>query len=219
MEQRYEFNKSLNTLTQEIIIMGSLVEKNITRAIDALANQSLEIMEEVIETEKTIDQMELDIEKTCISLLATQQPMAKDLRKIGAALKIITDLERMGDYAENIAKVTKRIGNEELIKPLIDIPHMAQLTQRMVHYALDAYVKEDKEQAYQLGENDDKVDHLHNQVFRELLILMMEKPSTINQATQLLFVSRSLERIADHATNIGERVIFLVSGERVKIND
>ena len=219
MEQRHEFTKSLEALQQEILKMGSLVETNITRAIEALAKQNLEIMEEVLDTEQTIDQMELEIEETCMTLLATQQPMAKDLRIIGAALKIITDLERMADYAEDIAKVVKRIGEEEFIKPLIDIPRMAKLTQEMVYHALDAYVKEDEEQAYRLGKTDDEVDQLHKQVFRELLLLMMENPRTINQATQLLFVSRSLERIADHATNIGERVIYLVSGKRVEIND
>jgi len=219
VKQRHEFTKSLEALQQEILKMGSMVEKNITRAIEALSKQDLEIMEKVLDTEQTIDQMELEIEETCMTLLATQQPMAKDLRKIGAALKIITDLERMADYAEDIAKVVKRIGEEEFIKPLIDIPRMAKLTQEMVYHALDSYIKEDEEQAYRLGKTDDEVDQLHKQVFRELLLLMMENPRTINQATQLLFVCRSLERIADHATNIGERVIYLVSGKRVEIND
>jgi len=219
MMQRKEFTLSLEELQQEILKMGSLVEENITRAIDALAKQDLELMENVIKQEEKIDQMEIEIEETCMKLLATQQPMAKDLRIIGTALKIITDLERMGDYAEDIAKVTKRIKDEKLIKPLVDIPRMARLTQEMVHLALEAYVKQSQEQAYRLGDSDDEVDQLHKQVFRELLLLMMENPRTINQATHLLFVSRSLERIADHTTNIGEKVIYLVTGKRVHIND
>ena len=219
MMQRKEFTLALEELQQEILKMGSLVEENITSAIDALAKQDLELMEKVIKQEEKIDQMEIEVEETCMKLIATQQPMAKDLRIIGTALKIITDLERMGDYAEDIAKVTKRIKDEKLIKPLVDIPRMALITQEMVHLALEAYVKQSQEQAYRLGDSDDEVDQLHKQVFRELLLLMMENPRTINQATQLLFVSRSLERIADHTTNIGEKVIYLVTGKRVQIND
>jgi phosphate transport system protein len=145
--------------------------------------------------------------------------MAKDLRRISAGLKIITDLERMADYAEDIAKVAKKIAHQPLIKPLIDIPRMAHLAQKMVKEALDAYVQENAELAYQMAKDDDQVDSLHNQVFRELLVYMMEDPKTISQATYLLFVSRYLERIADHATNIGEDVIYLVTGERKELND
>jgi phosphate transport system protein len=216
--QRSEFQKALYALQQEILKMGGLVEENIARSIDALAKQDLDLADKVFEVEEAIDRLEMQVEETCLRLIATQQPVAEDLRKISAAFKIITDLERMGDYSVDIAKVTKRIGKEPLIKPLIDLPRMALLAQKMVKNALDAYVSEDQELAASVGQADDEVDSLHNQVFRELLVLMMENPRTITQATYLLFVSRSLERIADHATNISERVIYLVSGQRIDLN-
>jgi phosphate transport system protein len=147
--------------------------------------------------------------------------MAKDLRKIAAGFKIITDLERMADYSVDIARIAQRIleTGQPLIKPLIDIPRMAELSQVMVKQALDAYVREDTELAYTVARADDQIDMLHNQVFRELLVFMMEDPKTITQATYLLFVSRYLERIADHATNIAEEAIYLATGERKELND
>lgn len=219
MIQRSEFQKALDGLQQDILRMGGLVEENISRAVDSLAKQNLQTAEQVFRVEEEIDQLELHIEDTCLRLIATQQPMAKDLRKIASAFKIITDLERMGDYAVDIAKVTRRIGEEKLIKPLIDLPIMARMVQEMVKNSLDAYVAEDMELARVVGKADDDVDALHKQIFRELLVLMMENPRTISQATSLLFVSRSLERIADHATNISESVIYLVCGKRVDLNE
>ncbi|MBS4032457.1 MAG: phosphate signaling complex protein PhoU [Clostridiales bacterium] len=219
MIQRSEFHKSLDELQKDILKMGSLVEENIAMSVDSLARQDLQLAQTVFDVEETIDRMESEIEETCMRLIATQQPMAKDLRKIASAFKIITDLERMGDYSVDIAKVTKRIGTTPLIKPLIDLPRMAMLVQKMVKDSLDAYVTENEELARAVGRADDDVDQLHKQVFRELLVLMMENPRTISQATHLLFVSRSLERIADHATNISENVIYLVSGKRVDLND
>jgi phosphate transport system protein len=176
-------------------------------------------VQEVFAIEEEVDALEVQIEEKCLRLIATQQPMAKDLRKIAAAFKIVTDLERMSDYSVDIAKVAQRIGNEPLIKPLVDLPRMADLAQKMVKDSLDAYVREDQELALSLGKADDEVDSLHKQVFRELLVLMMENPRTIKQATHLLFVSQSVERIADHATNISESVIYLVSARRVDLND
>jgi phosphate transport system protein len=219
MIQRSEFQKELDALQMDILKMGSKVEENISKAIDSLAEQDLQLVEEVFKIEQEVDDLEVLIEDKCLRLIATQQPMAKDLRKIAAAFKIITDLERMSDYSVDIAKVTRRIGCEPLIKPLVDLPRMARLAQKMVKDSLDAYVREDQELALSLGTADDAVDTLHNQVFRELLILMMENPRTIKQATHLLFVSQSLERIADHATNISESAIYLVSGKRVDLND
>ncbi|MDW7650767.1 MAG: phosphate signaling complex protein PhoU [Bacillota bacterium] len=217
--QRSEFQKSLEGLQQDILKMGSLVEENIARSVESLARQDMQLAEKVFLVEKNIDKMELEIEETCLRLIATQQPMAKDLRKIASAFKIITDLERMGDYSVDIAKVTRRIGDDPLIKPLIDLPHMARMVEDMAKNSLDAYVSEDIELAEKVGKADDDVDALHKQIFRELLVLMMENPRTISQATHLLFVSRSLERIADHATNISESVIYLVSGRRVDLNE
>ncbi|MDO9534364.1 MAG: phosphate signaling complex protein PhoU [Bacillota bacterium] len=170
--------------------------------------------EEVVRGDESIDKLELEIEEGCLALIATQQPMAKDLRKVATLFKMIVNLERMADYASSIAKIVCRIGSDPLIKPLVDIPRMAVTTQIMVKESLDAYIHENLELALEMIEKDDEVDKLHAQIFRELLTIMMENPKTITQATHLLFVSRYLERIADHATNIGKEVIFLVTGEK-----
>jgi len=219
MVTRTNFDQSLKAMQQDILRMGGLVEAAISQAVEALSKQDVELAQKVIDGDALIDDLEDQIDALCLKLIATQQPMAKDLRRISAGLKIITDLERMADYAEDIAKVAKKIGRQPLIKPLIDIPRMAQLAQKMVQEALDAYVQENVDLAYRMAKDDDQVDSLHNQVFRELLVYMMEDPKTITQATYLLFVSRFLERIADHATNIGEDVIYLVTGERKELND
>jgi len=218
---RQGFHQSLEYLQQEILRMGSIVEQVIAKAVESLAKLDAKIADEVIEGDKVVDDLELQIENQCLKLIATQQPMAKDLRKIAAGFKIITDLERIADYSVDIARVAKRIidTGQPLIKPLIDIPRMAELAQGMVKRSLDAYVHGDVDLAYAVAQEDDQVDHLHNQIFRELLVFMMEDPKTIGQATYLLFVSRYLERIADHATNIAEEAIYLETGERKELND
>ncbi|WP_418790540.1 phosphate signaling complex protein PhoU [Phosphitispora sp. TUW77] len=216
---RQSFDQALKELQQEILRMGSLVEQGIHNAVHSLAAQDVNLADSVIEGDRLIDRMELEIENTCLKLIATQQPMAKDLRKISTGFKIITDLERMGDLAKDIAKVTKRLAGGFLIKPLVDIPRMAALTQHMVKDGLDAYVKGDVELALTLKDKDDEVDHIYSEVFRELLQNMLGNPVIVTQATYLLFVSRYIERIADHATNIAERVIYLETGERPDLND
>lgn len=215
---RAGFENALRELQQDILRMGSLVEEAIARTIQALTRQDVELAQEVIDGDAVIDDLELEIEDKCMKLIATQQPMAKDLRKIGTAFKIVTDLERMGDYASDIAKVTQRIAGQPFVKPLIDIPRMAELAQKMVKESLDSYVRQDVDLALSMAKADDLVDHLHAQVLRELLTYMMADPKTIEQGTYLLFVSRYLERIADHATNIGERVLYLVTGKRPDLN-
>ncbi len=219
MSTRNNFEKALEELQQEILRMGSLVEQAIYNSVHSLATQNVELANQVIHGDKLIDQLETDIEDRCLKLIATQQPMAVDLRRISTGYKLITDLERMADHAVDIAKVTRRLANEPLIKPLVDIPRMAAITQQMVKEGLDAYVRLDVELAKQLCTKDDEVDHIYAQVFRELLTYMMEDPRTITQATYLLFVGRYLERIADHATNVAERVVYLVTGERATLND
>ncbi|MBZ4654810.1 MAG: phosphate uptake regulator, PhoU [Peptococcaceae bacterium] len=219
MTTRHSFDESLVELQQQILRMGSLVENMISSSVESLARQDVKLAEEVIAMEKEIDLLEMEIEQKCLKLIATQQPLAKDLRRITAGFKIITDLERMADYSHDIAKVTIRLSGQPLIKPLIDIPRMSKLAQKMVKDALDSYVKEDVELAYQMCKDDDMVDQIYSQIFRELLTYMMEDPRTISQATYLLFVGRYIERIADHATNIGERVIYLVTGEKKELND
>lgn len=218
-DKRIVFVKQMDNLLKNLLQMGNLVEEAIARAIEALRKQDLEMAEMVIKNDDQIDELELKIEEGCLALIATQQPMARDLRKVATLLKMIMDLERMADYATDIAKTVKHIGNEPLIKPLVDIPRMTRVTQLMVKEALDAYIKEDVSLAVSMAQHDDEVDMLHKQIFRELLTIMMENPRTITQATHLLFISRYLERIADHATNIGENVVFLVTGEKKDLNE
>ncbi len=214
MRQSYE--KELETLRLEILQMGELVSQAIEDAVQSLAKQDEQLARKVIAGDDAIDQMEVDIEDRCMVLIARQQPMARDLRIIGTGLKITTDLERMGDHAFDIAKVTVRLANQPLIKPLVDIPRMARMAQKMLADSLEAYMKMDIALAEQVCLADNDVDDLYQQVFRELLTYMMEDPRTIGQATQLIFVGRYLERIADHATNIAEWVIYLVTGQRMR---
>ena len=182
-------------------------------------NLDLQLAEQVISKDEKINEYELVIEESILKLIATQQPIASDLRRIAAGFKIITDLERMGDNAVDIAKTIIRIGDEPLIKPLIDIPRMAEITQKMLNQALESYIKGDVGMAETLSAQDDVVDGLHAQIIRELVSYMLENPKTIKQATHLMFVSRFLERIADHTTNIGENVIYMITAERKDLNE
>jgi len=218
-DRKVVFKEKMDWLHDNLQYMGSLVEESIARSIEALKKQNLELAQSVIDSDDRIDQMEQQIEEKCLEVIATQQPMAKDLRRVATLFKIINDLERMADYAVSISKITLRIGNQPLIKPLVDIPRMAQLSQRMVKQALDSYVREDVALAQAVGMDDNEVDNLFGQIFRELLTIMMENPKTITQATHLLFVGRWLERISDHATNIAEEVFFLVTGEKKNLNE
>lgn len=199
--------------------MGTMVEEAVERAVRSLAEQDIALAQSVIDNDDAVDDLELDIEQRCMTLFALQQPMAADLRAIGTALKIITDLERMADHAVDIAKVTRRLEGQPLIKPLIDIPRMAAIGRTMVRDALSAYVNRDVDLAYRMIARDDEVDHLYSQIFRELLTYMLEDPRTTQQATYLIFVAKYLERIADHATNLGEWIIYMVTGERKELND
>ncbi len=218
-ERKVVFEEKMSLLQEKLMLMGSLVEESIARSIEALKKQDLDLAQAVIDSDDIIDSLEQEIEEKCLEVIATQQPMAKDLRRVATLFKMINDLERMADYATSISKITLRIANQPLIKPLVDIPRMALLSQKMVKQALDAYVREDVELAAAVGRDDDEVDNLFGQIFRELLTIMMENPKTITQATHLLFVGRWLERISDHATNIAEEVVFLVTGEKRKLNE
>ncbi|BCV25368.1 MAG TPA: phosphate signaling complex protein PhoU [Firmicutes bacterium] len=218
MTGRKSFHLELEELQQDLLRMGSLVEKAIAEAVRSLAERDLELAEKVVAGDDLIDTMELDIENRCLRLLALQQPMASDLRVIGTALKIVTDLERMADHASDIAKVTIRLQGQPLIKPLVDVPRMAAIAREMTRQSLDAFVQRDVNMALAMIESDHEVDHLYSQIFRELLTYMMEDPRTIQQATYLLFVGMYLERIADHATNLGEWIIYMVTGEKKELN-
>lgn len=204
MGSRSYFDKELDNLNGMLKKMGFLVEQAIDRSIRSLVEHDSALAREVIASDDIIDDMELEVEEKCINLIATQQPLAGDLRKIFTALKMVTDLERIADLAVDIAKVTIRLEGQQYIKPLIDIPLMAMLTRDMVKDCLNVYMTRNLELARSINRKDDEIDALYKQVFRELLVYMMESPKTINQATQFLMVSRFLERIGDHATNVCE---------------
>ncbi|MDA8064352.1 MAG: phosphate signaling complex protein PhoU [Thermaerobacter sp.] len=215
---RSSFHLELENLQQDVLKMGTLVEGAIVDAVRSLAQKDSELARKVLREDDLVDDLEMGIERRCLTLFALQQPMARDLRIIGTALKIITDLERMGDHACDIAKVTLRLENQPLIKPLIDIPRMAEIGRAMIQKALRAYMEEDGGLAMEMIQMDDQLDHLYKQIFRELLVLMMENPNTIEQAAQLLMVGQYLERIGDHATNLGEWILYMISGERKRLN-
>ncbi len=213
MEIRTAFHRKLREIQDDILAMGSMVEKAISRSVEALKKRNLELAQQVITNDQEVNRKRYDIEEKCIKLIATQQPMASDLRTIIGVLNIISELERIGDHAEGIAKIVIMIGDEPLLKPLIDIPRMAEKTNEMLRRSLDALITHDADTARQIAAEDDKVDHLYDQVFRELLTFMAEDPKTITRATRLIWVAHNLERSADRVTNICERVVFMVTGK------
>ncbi len=217
MEIRTVFHKKLREIQDDILAMGSMVEKAISRSIEALKKRDIAMAQQVIANDLKINEKRFDIEEKCIQLVATQQPMASDLRIIICVLNIITELERIGDYAEGIAKIVVMIGDEPPLKPLIDLPRMAEKTEEMLGRSLDAFVNRDAEAARQITAEDDEVDNLYDQVFRELLTFMAEDPKTITRATRLIWVAHNLERSADRVTNICERVVFTVTGKMEEI--
>lgn len=219
MVTRKSFREQLEELQQNVLKLGTMVEQAIYSSVKSLKERDEVLAQSVIEGDDAIDDFEVEIEDNCVRLLALQQPMASDLRVIRSTLKIINDLERIADHASDIAKVTIRLSGQPLIKPLIDVPRMAEITQKMLRESLDAFVRRDAIQVEQLIDWDHEVDSLYNQIFRELLTFMMEDPRTIRQATSLLFVGRHLERMADYCTNLGEAVYYMVKGERKELND
>jgi phosphate transport system protein len=216
--QRQQFDSALQDLRAVLIDMGKAVEDALLASVEALRDNNLELAEQVIERDRELNRMEEKISDMGSSLIALQQPVAKDLRRILIAFKMASDLERMGDLAVDIAKVVQRINGEPLIKPLVDIPRMAEIVQAMIGDSLRSYMEEDVDLAYKMAKMDDEVDHLHGQILRELFVFMVDNPKTVNQAILLCFVSRYLERMADHATNIGESVVYLVMGRRPELN-
>jgi phosphate transport system protein len=215
---RETFDRNLQNLQDELLVLGSLVEEAISASIDTLKNKDLEGAREVITGDRAINERRFAIESNTLILMATQQPMASDLRVLASVLEISTELERIGDYAKGIAKIALRIGQEPLIKPLIDLPRMADKAQSMLHQALQAFVNRDAEQARAIPDEDAVVDALYNQIYRELLTFIMADPRVIGQATHLLWVAHNLERAADRVTNICERVVFTVTGEMVELD-
>lgn len=218
MGARTPLEQELERLEARLMHMGELVAQAIKTAVDSLKHQDMEAAKKVIDGDNAIDQLELEIEQACLRLLALRQPMATDLRTIGTMLKVVTDLERMADHASDIARATLRIGEAPLLKPLVDIPRMAEIAQQMLRDGLNAYINRDPDAALAMAKQDDELDGLFKQVFRELLVIMMGNPTSIEQATQLLMVAQHLERIGDHCTNVAEWLVYLVKGERHDLN-
>lgn len=216
---RTHYDQQLRDLEEDLLRMASMVESAIGRAVDALKTQNVDAARQIIAEDDAIDHAQYALEDKALSLIARQAPIATDLRLISAVISVASELERMGDYAEGIAEITIRSAHAPLIKPLVDIPRMAQIVQRMIRHALDAFVKRDVAAARQLREMDDEVDRLTTQVQNELLQLMMADPGITEQAMHLMFVAHNLERLGDRATNIGERLVFLVTGQLEDLNE
>jgi phosphate transport system protein len=213
---REHFQRELQKLNDLILKMGGMVEKNIFNSVEALKKQDARLAREIMTSDDNLDRLELEVDDLCLELLATQQPMAVDLRFITTGLRIGSDLERIGDLAVDIAQRAIELADQPLLKPLVDIPKMAELAEKMVHRALDAFVKRDAELARGLWPDEDKVDHYRDLVYDELVDMMSKDTKAASRAIPLIIISRHLERIADHATNIAEDVVYMVEGKVIK---
>lgn len=211
---RNQYSKELNKLNEEILNFGAMAEKIISMAMESLLNHNTNLALDTIAFETEMDKKAEELETQCLEILALQQPMAKDLRLVASIIKMISDIERIGDLSEDIAEATIKIGNEEFMKPLIDIPKMADIARDMIKKALDCYMKEDVSLAYKVFTMDDLVDSIFKDVSTEIFYLINKEINFIHQGMQLLLVARYLERIADHTTNICEGVNYIVTGNR-----
>ena len=210
---RADFERKLNLVQDEVVELSSMVEKAIFKAIDALKSRDIELSKQVVEEDDDIDNKQQALEDLCVDLIALEAPMAVDLRVIISAMMVANELERMGDYAEGIAKISIAMGDLPPLKPLIDIPRMADKAVGMLRRSIEAYVDRDIGGARQVYKDDDEVDDIYERVYRELITYMLADPSAIQRATYLLWVSHDLERVADRTTNIAERVMYLVTGK------
>lgn len=215
---RHAFEEQMDVLHRKMMTMGTLVEEAIHKSIKSLVERDVQLAEEVIANDKMINELEHEIESGCFRVIALQQPVGNDLRRLGTMLKLVTDLERMGDHAVSIAKTTRRLMNEEYVKPLIDIPLMADHVKEMVRESLNAYIARDQNAAEQIAAKDDVIDKLYSTVFKDLLAVMNKNSNSISQCTHLLLVAQYLERIADHATNICEWIIYMATGKMTDLN-
>ena len=215
---RSALERELEQVRSEILRMGSQVESAIERSVQALKERDADLAQEVINNDAEINQLRYTIEEKCLQLIATQQPAASDLRMTIAATHIAVELERMADHAKGTAEIVKRMYDEPLLKPLIDLPVMAQIAQEMIHAALDAFVARDASAAEKVAIRDDELDALYQQIFRELLTYMLEDPRNISRATYLLWVAHNRVRIGDRVTNVCERVVFMTTGELKEIH-
>jgi len=210
---RKTFEHEIQQVKDEVLLLGSMVEHAIIDSVEVLKKRDIKGAEKIIAEDAEINKKRFDIERQLMILIATQQPMAHDLRLLASTMEIISELERMGDYAKGIANINIRMGEEALLKPLIDIPRMAQIGTSMLHRSLTAFVNEDVEAAKAIPMEDDEVDALYNQIYRELMLLIIQDPKSIERANWLLWVAHNLERVADRVTNICERTIFIATGE------
>lgn len=214
---RKTFENEIQQLKEDVLQLGSMVEQAILDSVEALKKRDVKASEKVFQEDQQINQKRFDIENKLMVLIATQQPMARDLRLLASTMEIISELERMGDYAKGIANINIRMGDAPLLKPLIDVPRMAQIGADMLRRALIAFVNEDVEAAKSIPIQDDEVDALYNQVYHELMMFIIQDPKTIERANWLLWVAHNLERVADRVTNICERTVFIVTGEMKEI--
>ena len=210
---RKTFESDIQQVKDEVLALGSMVEHAIIGSVDALKKRDIKAAERIIAEDREINKKRFAIENQLMILIATQQPMAHDLRLLASTMEIISELERMGDYAKGIANINVRMGDEKLLKPLIDIPRMAEKGADMLHRSLTAFVTEDVEAAKKIPMEDDEVDALYNQIYRELMVFIIEDPKNIERANWLLWVAHNLERVSDRVTNICERTIFIATGE------
>ena len=218
IQPRETLDRQINQLLDEVIVMGSMVEEAINASVESLKKRDIESARRIYIGDQQINEKRYEIENQCLTTIATQQPMATDLRMMAAIMEIITELERIGDYAKGIARINMLMSDEPLVKPLIDIPRMAEIGLDMLKRALDAFLKQDAEAARKIPSEDDIVDALYNQVYRELLTHMMADPSTIDQSNYLIWVAHNLERMSDRVTNICERIVFIATGDILELD-
>jgi len=218
MTTRQHYSEKMNTLQRTIVHMGTLVVRALELSMQALMDQDEKIAGEIIESDQSINNLEIEINNQCTTLIAEEQPLAKDLRIILNAIRASHSLERIGDNAVHIAKSTILLSKEPYMKPLIDIPRMAEIAIAMVKESLDAYIQLNQEGAVEISRRDNRVDDIYSQIFRELITYMHEDPGKISQAMTLLFICRRLERVADHATHIWEGVVFVATGTHGELN-
>jgi phosphate transport system protein len=214
---RRTLDQEFDRLQGEVLVLGSMVEEALVQSVETLKRRDFAGSRRLIAGDRAINERRYAIEEDTITLIATQQPMAGDMRLLAAILEIVTELERMGDYAKGIARINLMIGEQPLIKPLIDLPAMAHKAREMLHAALVAFIERDVQAARSIPKGDDEVDALYNQVYRELICLILEDPHVIEQANHLMWVAHNLERTADRVTNLCERVVYAVTGELVEL--
>lgn len=215
---RAAFHKSLKDLENEVIMMAEMVSKALNSALEALKERDIAASRKVVKGDAQINRMRFDIENKCMLLLATQQPMAVDLRVLASIINIITDLERIGDHAEGIAKISVSIGKKPLVKPLIDMPRMTEQADSMLKRCMTAFVERDAKAAKAICDEDDVVDEYYDHIYNELVLMMISDPKIIKDATYLIWAAHNIERIADRVTNIAERVVYMVTGKMEEMN-